>query len=171
MVERYYRELVRFLSHRVRDIDTAADIAQESYARVLALHASGTSITDPRGLLYRTARNLVIDTFRRAQVRTQHLSEFDDDEPAAHASIQPEHAFESAQRTKVLIAAIESLPPRCREAFVLHRFDGLSHSQIAESMGISRNMVEKHIIRGVLACRRELAVWDGEDFPPRTAAD
>ncbi|MDR5836283.1 sigma-70 family RNA polymerase sigma factor [Caballeronia sp. LZ034LL] len=162
MVERYYRELLRFLSRRVKDTDTASDIAQESYARVLALHASGTAINDARGLLYRTARNLVIDTFRRASVRTQHVVELDDDhEPLADPCTQPEHAWEASQRTRMLIGAIEALPPRCREAFMLHRFDGLSHLEIAARMGITRNMVEKHIIRAVLACRRELAAWDG----------
>ncbi|WP_459906493.1 sigma-70 family RNA polymerase sigma factor [Caballeronia sp. HLA56] len=162
VVERYYHALLRFLSHRVKDADTALDIAQESYLRVLSLRESGAPISDPRGLLYQTARNLVIDSFRRAGVRAQHVRPLDDDDdPAAHVSSQPEHACEASQRTTMLIAAIEALPPRCREAFVLHRFDGLGHAEIAERMGITRNMVEKHIIRGVLACRQRLAEWDG----------
>ncbi|WP_322044248.1 sigma-70 family RNA polymerase sigma factor [Paraburkholderia sp. J67] len=162
MVERYYRELLRFLARLVKDGDTASDIAHESYVRVLTLRDSGTIISDPRGLLYRTARNLVIDRHRRATVRAQ--SVVDDlehiDEAVAHVSSQPEHAWESSQRTRALVAAIDALPPRCREAFVLHKFDGLSHHEVAERMGISRNMVEKHIIRGVLACKQRLMAFD-----------
>ncbi|WP_342346196.1 sigma-70 family RNA polymerase sigma factor [Burkholderia perseverans] len=172
VVERYYRELLRFLSQRVKDIDTASDIAQESYLRVLTLRGSGTPISDPRGLLYRTARNLVIDSFRRAGVRDQHVQPLDDDcDRPADPSSQPENAFESSQRTDMLVAAIEALPPRCREAFVLHRFEGLSHLEIAARMGISRNMVEKHVIRGVLACRRQLAAWEGTADETQAAID
>ncbi|MBN3853307.1 sigma-70 family RNA polymerase sigma factor [Paraburkholderia sp. Ac-20340] len=163
MVERYYRELLHFLGRLVKDRDTASDIAQESYVRVLSLRDSGATILDPRGLLYRTARNLVIDTHRRATVRAQSVvEELDDiDEPAAHVSSQPEHVWESSQRTRALVAAIDALPPRCREAFVLHKFDGLSHNDVAARMGISRNMVEKHIIRGLLACKQGLTAFDG----------
>lgn len=168
MVERYYRELVRFLSRLVNDGDTASDIAQESYVRVLSLRNAGTAISDPRGLLYRTARNLVIDTHRRATVRAHHVDELETiDEPVAPASCQPEAAWEASRRTAALVAAIDTLPPRCREAFVLHKFDGLSHAEVAARMGISRNMVEKHVMRGVLACRQRLAAF--ESVPADTA--
>jgi RNA polymerase sigma factor (sigma-70 family) len=173
VVERYYRELLRFLSRLVKDGDTASDIAQESYVRVLTLRDSGATISDPRGLLYRTARNLVIDTHRRATVRAQSVvDELDEiDEPAAHVSSQPEQVWESSRRTEALVAAIDALPPRCREAFVLHKFDGLSHSEVAARMGISRNMVEKHIIRGVLACKQRMTAFEGADSQATVAAE
>jgi RNA polymerase sigma factor (sigma-70 family) len=159
VVERYYRELRRFLSRMVNDSDTASDIAQESYARVLSITRSGRVIENPRALLYRTGRNLVTDMHRRATVRAaldiDELAEHE--EPAAPRTNQPDELWASAQRTQLLLAAIEALPPRCREAFILHKFDGLNHAEVASRMGISRNMLEKHIIRGLLSCRTRLA--------------
>lgn len=162
MVERYYREIRRFLSRLVSDNATASDIAQESYARVLSITQSGTTIQDPRALLYRTARNLVTDMHRRAAVRAAlDIDELPDHEqPAAPGMTQPEQVWAAKQNARALFAAIEALPPRCREAFILHKFDGLSHAEVASQMGISRNMVEKHIIRGVLMCKRHLAQGD-----------
>ncbi|WP_422388063.1 sigma factor [Delftia tsuruhatensis] len=72
VVVRYYRELLRFLQRAVKDRDTAEDLAQESYARLLAVQRSGEGIAEPRALLYRTARNLVIDQYRRSEVRGAH---------------------------------------------------------------------------------------------------
>ncbi len=155
MLERYHCELLVFLTRQVNDRDAAADLVQESYARVLAVQESGQAVRDVRALLYRTARNLVIDRHRRAEVRRHDdLDALPEAEhPPAPQHLQPEEALESLQVVRAYVAAIEALPPRCREAFVLHVFDELSHAQIARRMGISVSMVEKHMVRGMVACQ------------------
>jgi len=160
VVARYYRELLRFLQGSVKDRETAADLVQESYARVLAVQQSGEPIAEPRALLYRTARNLVIDQHRRSEVRGQFLpldSESPDDTAAfsvpAPDAFEPEVAAMSSQTVDALLTAIGALPLRCREAFILHKFDGLSQAEVARHMGISVTMVERHIKLGLQACR------------------
>lgn len=155
MLERYHRELLNFLSRQVRDRDTAADLAQESFVRVLAAQSSGQAVLDTRALLYRTARNLVIDQHRRTEVRRHDDLEAlpEDQHPPAPQHLQPEEALASQQVVRAYVATIDALPPRCREAFVLHIFEELSHAQIAQHMGISVSMVEKHMVRGMVACK------------------
>ena len=58
MLERYHCELLNFLSRQVSDRDTAADLAQESFVRVLDAHSCGQAVLEMRALLYRTAGNL-----------------------------------------------------------------------------------------------------------------
>ncbi len=50
--------------------------------------------------------------------------------------------------------AIEALPKRCQQVFVLSRLHGHPNGEIAARLGISRNMVEKHIIKALLHCRQ-----------------
>jgi RNA polymerase sigma-70 factor (ECF subfamily) len=155
VLERYYRELLNFCTRAVRDRDTAADVVQESYARVLAVQRSGQPIPEPRALLHQTARRLVIDLHRRLEVR-QHVDLdglAEQDQPASPQHLQPDAVYAYEQLARAMVAAIEALPPRCREAFVLNRFDGLSHQEVAERMGISKNMVAQHVMRGVLVCK------------------
>lgn len=166
MVTRYYRELLNFLSRAVNNRDAAADLAQESYVRVLALQQSGETIAEPRALLYRTARNLLIDRHRRQAVRglptDTDAGVADDSERehdlidtlAAPAALEPETAAMSAQAVQAMLDVIGALPLRCREAFILHKFDGLPQSKVAEQMGISVTMVERHIKNALEACRR-----------------
>jgi len=59
-------------------------------------------------------------------------------------------------RLRILAAAVDDLPPRCREVFLMSRLDGLGNGEIAGRLGISRNMVEKHIIKAMMHCRRRL---------------
>jgi RNA polymerase sigma-70 factor (ECF subfamily) len=161
VLERYHHELLNFLTRQVRDRDTAADLVQESYVRVLTAQSTGQAVRDMRALLYRTARNLVIDLHRRSEVRRHDdLDSIPNHQhPAAPQHGQPEEALASQQAIRSYAATIEALPPRCREAFVLYVFDELSHAQIAERMGISVSMVEKHVVRGMVAsklCERRL---------------
>jgi RNA polymerase sigma-70 factor (ECF subfamily) len=159
VVARYYRELLNFLSRTVDDRDAAADLVQESYARVLAVQQSGQTVAEPRALLYRTARNLVIDRYRRGAVRGESIS-LDDAAADAHplvlrapAASEPEASAESSQGVAALLAVIGGLPLRCREAFILHKFDGLSQAEVAQRMGISVTMVERHLKHAMQACR------------------
>lgn len=177
MVTRYYRELLNFLSRAVNNRDAAADLAQESYVRVLALQQSGENIAEPRALLYRTARNLLIDRHRRQAVRglPADTDAYTDDERedsvldtlAAPAAFEPETAAMSAQAVQAMLDVIGALPLRCREAFILHKFDGLPQSKVAEQMGISVTMVERHIKNALEACRRCQQDHDSAEVPKR----
>lgn len=157
MFERYYRELLSFLSRKVSDRAVAADLAQESYARVYAAQASGAPIGDPRALLYQTARNLVIDHQRHGEVRASvelPASPGEPDDAPGSRNWEPETAVSSQQGVQALVAVIDNLPPRCRQAFMLNRFEGLTYTQVAAHMGISVKAVEQHIKHALDACER-----------------
>lgn len=168
MVLRYYRELLDFVARAGKDRDSAADIVQETYARVLAVRRAGRAVPEPRALLYRTARNVQIDQYRRAQVRGTAVP-LDDaaESPAGQAALragaadEPEAALAAAQGVQAMLATIGALPLRCREAFLLHKFDGLPQQEVARRMGISVKMVEQHIKRAMLACRQCRDAMDG----------
>jgi len=173
VLERYHRELLNFLSRQVSDRDTAADLVQESYVRVLSAQSGGQAVTNMRALLYRTARNLVIDQHRRNEVRKHDDLDGipEDQHPPAPQHLQPEEALASSQVIRAYVATIEALPARCREAFVLHVFDELSHAQTAQQMGISVSMVEKHVVRGMVACKIcERRLREPEAAPPEAQA-
>jgi RNA polymerase sigma factor (sigma-70 family) len=153
--ERYYRELLNFIARKVSDRALAADLTQESYARVYAAQNSGTSIEAPRALLYKTARNLMIDHHRRADVRAEvEIAQEDGEPPESFGPRpwEPEAAAVSSQGVQALVAIIDNLPPRCRQAFMLNRFEAMSYTQVAENMGISVKAVEQHIKLALKAC-------------------
>ncbi len=173
--ERYYRELLNFLARKVGDRDLAADLAQESYARVYAA-SRRDAVEAPRALLYTTARNLVTDHYRRAALRDAPDAEADHaaaspDDRAAPAAHQPDAVLESRQRLAAVERAIAGLPARPREAFVLYKLDGLSRPEVAARMGVGVKTVETHLQVAMDACLRELQALEGGAAVPITSGD
>ncbi|WP_274104410.1 sigma-70 family RNA polymerase sigma factor [Pseudomonas putida] len=160
MLESYYRELVNFLSARLGNSQQAEDVVHDAYVRVLE-RSSQQPIEQPRAFLYRTMLNLVIDGHRRNALRqAEPLEVLDTHE---HCFIpSPQTSLDHSRRLEQLQEALAELPERCRECFLLRKIEGLSHPQIAERLGISRSLVEKHIVSAMKHCRIRMRQWDGD---------
>ncbi|MNH89711.1 putative RNA polymerase sigma factor FecI [compost metagenome] len=112
--------------------------------------------------MFRLARNLVIDRLR-SRARTARLfraEEAFDQYPCASAD--PERALLATERLRRALAVIDAMPTRRRQAFLLHRIDGLSYLEIARKMGVSIKAVEKHLATAMLQLVREMQA-DGFD--------
>ena len=151
----HYDELHAFVRRKVRCPALAADIVQETYVR-LASRGLSEAVRNPRALLYRVAGNLAIDQLRLQETRAKYvtvmplLENLPDARPSAEAEI------DAKQRLALLMEAVEELPPRCRQVFVLRKFEDFDQAEIAETLGISRNMVEKHLRKALLHCAKRL---------------
>ena len=155
MPTRYYLELLNFCARWLKDRDAATDVVQESYARFLSIERASEAVAQPRALLYQTARRIMVDEFRRSRVR-QHASLdglADVGPPEASTDLNPEAIASANQMLDAYWLAISALSPRCREAFILHAFEGLTRQEIAMQMGTTVSMVEKHLARARVACR------------------
>lgn len=148
LFHQYREELTRRLIGMVKSRETAADLVQDAYVRLLRLgdrHAIG----QPRALLHRIAANLAIDHLRKEK----HLVHAADSLDAAMAvpcqTPSPERALLGKQRFRIVLHAIERLPSRTREAFLLCRVYGYSYQEIATRMNISESAVEKLLMRAL----------------------
>jgi len=157
-VEHYYRELVSFLSARLGNRQAAEDVIHDAYLRVLERNEP-EQIENPRAFLYRTAMNLVIDRHRRHLVRKAEPLEVLDLDERWH-SPAPSQSMQMNQRLALMQRALDELSAPCRDSFLLRKLDGMSHQQIAEHLGISRSLVEKHIVNAMKHCRVRMRQWE-----------
>lgn len=154
-LERHYDELLVYARCLVHCPVQAADIVQEAGLRV----ASGRlprSVGNPRAYLYRVIRNIAVDHLRRHRVRAKVLAEDAGPDPAPAAEPAPEELLGARQQAEELFRVIDELPPRCREVFLLRKVYDVGQAEIAERLGISRNMVEKHLRKALLHCAERL---------------
>jgi len=154
---RHHAALHRFLTRLLRCEDAAAEVAQDSYLRLLRL-APQAGLNNPRAYLFQVAANVARDRMAREQRRSLVLQEAAPPEPPSSPGAEAEVI--ARDRLRILSAAVDELPPRCRAVFLMSRLDGLSNGEIAGRLGISRNMVEKHIIKAMLHCRGRLDSLD-----------
>ena len=156
--EKYYREVLAFLTVKLRCPHEAADLTQETFARVLAVDDPAT-IRHPRAFLYRIARNLVVDSSRKQTVRARHTVDLVDLEELSSGKPAPDKLAEDEQLYAALRQVIHDMPPRRRQVFVLYRFGGKTQAQIAAQLGISTTMVERHLMKAMEQCRARLQAF------------
>lgn len=140
---RHSRDLLRFLTRRVGARD-APDLAQEAIARVLS-YAEREPVREAGSLLRSTAANLAKDHARRQRTEDEAIVGGLDIDALLGPSLSPEARLDAEETFTRFKAALDSLPPRCRQVFVMRRFEDLHQEEIARRLGISRNMVEKHL--------------------------
>lgn len=152
---RYYRELLGFFTVKLRCPHEAADLVQETFARLLALD-DVSAIRQPRAFLYRIARNLAVDSARKRSIRVRHLVDLTELEDAPSAVPMPDRLAEEDQLRRALDQTITEMPPRRRDVFLLYRFAGLTQSEIADRLDISTSMVERHLMKAMAQCKQRL---------------
>jgi RNA polymerase sigma factor (sigma-70 family) len=156
-IQRYHRSLIQFLRQRLRVPEDAFDVAQETYIRLMQYEDS-TQIRSPSSMLFRIAINVAKDHGRAELARraTSQCSVDDldlvSDEPSA------ERQLTARQDLDLLTEAIERLPPKCRQVFLLSRVRRMTYPQIASHCGISVKMVEKHVSHALAVCMKKICV-------------
>lgn len=129
-------ELARFVRRLAGRREDVEDLVQETCARALATSARLTTEAHVRPLLFRIARNLILDRARH-ESHAAHPRESVESAARRHAGAGLDEALAASERACLVRAALDRLPEQQRVALVLHRLHGLSHAEIAESLGTS----------------------------------
>jgi RNA polymerase sigma factor (sigma-70 family) len=155
LVESHGGQLRRFLAARLRNTTDLSDIVQEVFLRMLRV-PNVESIRSPEAYLFTVAQHVVQQHSLRqsAMPPSIELSRMLTSSPAA--SDDPVLDLDAMQCLESLQAALDRLSPRMRATFLLHRRDGLSLDEIAARLGISRAMVKKYLMLGLMQLRQAL---------------
>lgn len=143
----YRREIQAYLTSKLRDSETAADLTQETFLRYA--EQSGATVNNDRSYLYRTARNLAIDHIRERQRRQTDPTSAEDMAEIVEERPAPDQEVSDRERLERLRAAMLELPERTRQVFVLNRIEGLTYAEVAERLDISDSSVQKHLSRAL----------------------
>lgn len=148
-------EIRRFLVRRLSCVDLAAELAQEVFVRYL-LAAPQRPVENPRAFLFRIAGNLVIDHQRANPLPAGHWVDIEACTELVSDYPSPERFAIARQEVDRLRRAIEALPPKCREVFIRHKFDGVPQTTLAQEYRVTLNAIEKHLVRALISLRLQV---------------
>ncbi len=144
--------------------DDALEISQDVFVTLWRKAASVRGESRLRTWLHRVAINKSINFRKRGGVlsRIKQIMSIDTDEvsltdqlPAPQSS-EPDSQLEAKETRNELATLMADLPERQREAFLLHKLEGMSYKEIAEEMSLSLPAVESLIHRAKLSLKEKL---------------
>ena len=139
-----YRPLCLYALHYLQDVALAEDIVQESYTALWEKLQGGAHVLDRKSYLYMMVRNRCLDHLRKKGIPTESLKPCD-----TYGIIDDDDAQERSQTEARLWTAIDSLPEKCREVFIMSKRDGLKYEEIAEELNLSVNTVRNQISKAL----------------------
>jgi len=149
-------ELIGFFYRRLKCPDTAKDLAQETYLRLLFCEQRAPA-QNRRALAFFIAGNLAVDHVRKEAVRTRYApataDAFDAVEAIPCRTPDAEYQAMAWQDLERVSAALDELPEDHRSAFYLSAIEGLTYAQIGECLGVSERVVAKRVANTLKHCR------------------
>ena len=136
------------------DID---DVVQESFLRLWRVRMA-QPVRYAKALLFKVARHLVIDTARRNQISPiDRVTDLAALPVLEDGRLGPAEVACKRDEVVLLAAAIDSLPPRCREILILRKLRGVPQKAIAAQLRLSEQTVQVQVSRGVRRCEEFLS--------------
>jgi RNA polymerase sigma-70 factor (ECF subfamily) len=154
---RHYSALVyRFAFSYLKSRPAAEEIVQECFIKIWEKRAQLRDDVPLKGYLFTTAHHAVLNELRRDQ---HHLRLNGEVAAAGPASVANEAEYQEMEA--LYAAALDRLPPKQREVFVLSRQLGLSYPEIAARQGVSVKTVEAHIMQALKTMRNYFRLHGG----------
>ena len=120
-------------------------------------------LDNARAFLYQVASNLAVDQLRRRTLHFRFLksekTQLPEGETADNnaATASPEQILAAREKLTAMYRAVDELPFKVKQAFLLHRRNGMSYTEIAESLDVSVSSVEKYLLQALRHCRKRLS--------------
>ena len=135
------------LRGRVRCRARSADILQDAWVKLAELGADGAAVENPQAYVRRTVRNAATDHLRKERRRVAIDREVHDLLWDGADDLSPERIVIGRQAVAALEKALAEMPEQSRRVFLMNRFEGKTHREIACELGVSETTVYYHIRR------------------------
>lgn len=155
LLKREWSSLVDYAEQFTGSADDAEDVAQRAFVRIWRRRKHLDPDRSVRALLYRTVRNLTIDVQRKSRTRRSARQRLR--QTTSRTSPTPHDRLRERELRGAIHEVIEALSPRRREAFMLCRMHGLSHTEAAEVMELAPQTVSNHVTAALKQVRTALA--------------
>lgn len=153
LIDTYHHKLCLYAFSLTNDHDLSEDIVQNVFVRIWKIRQKLKDDFNFKSYLYKSVYNEFIDQYRKQKnvlaLEKKHID--------ALSFIVEEEDEKSLERLiKLVKKEIQNLPPKCKETFLLSKYEGLTNIEIADYLNISTKSVEGHITKAFSILRKNL---------------
>lgn len=152
----HHRWLRNWLRQRMGNSEHAADLAHDTFIRILTNHAQLSHLREPRAYLRTIANRLMIDHSRRQRVEQAWLENWINVYEEDAVTCSAEKVAEITELLTTIARLLEGMPEKVRNAFIWSRLEGLTYAEIATRLNVSGSSVKQYIARALLHCHELL---------------
>jgi RNA polymerase sigma-70 factor (ECF subfamily) len=153
-LESHAAALRRYFRKRVPAAEVD-DLVQEVFLNLQARQTQDP-IENVGGYLFAVAGHVLIRYRTQARKCDEQMQSIGEESLYVSTDPSPERVLASRQELRRLVTALECLPPRTRDVFVLHRFEEMTYPAIARHLDITVSAVEKQIMNALRLLKSEL---------------
>ena len=154
--EVYFKQLFPSLTYYaykiLKDYDQAKDIVHEAFIKLWNNRKNIDTEGNVKSYLYRSVHNLSLNYIRD----NKRLQSSEDMLEADLDPVDFDYSVETTELQEAIITAIEAMPPKMKQVFIMSRYDGLKYKDIAARLGISVKTVEVHMSKALKFLRENL---------------
>jgi RNA polymerase sigma-70 factor (ECF subfamily) len=153
LFDREYQNLCRYALSYLQDSHLAEDVVQETFVKFWEQKKELVASPDAKYYLVTAVRNNSITALRKQAKSGVQLTETTP-EPTPEPFITNRQIREDAgEQARKIADALEQLPPKCKEVFLLVKLQGMSYKQAAETLDISVKTVENQMGKAIKTLR------------------
>ncbi len=152
LFKKFFNPLARFSFNYVKDQDAAKDIVQEVFYQIWNKREELPETTNLSAYLFTAIRNRCLNVLSQVNNRQDILVERE----RGRDDFYTDSRVETKELSQKIERAIDSLPEKCREVFLLSRYENKSYKEIAEILDISVKTVENHMGKALSVLRAKL---------------
>lgn len=127
----------------IKTVEEAEELTQDIFLKVWNSRSQFDQVESFENWLFIIARNTIVSAVRKRLNRPTFLA----DQEIEENSLSPDRLLENRQHYQVLLTGIGLLPEKRQQVFRMSRLEGLTHAQIADRLGISKDTVAQYIVK------------------------
>jgi len=154
--ERYSFQLMSHALRKCQDDDYAKDLLQEVFSMLWENRETLDIKKSLHGYLATSIAHSFLRNLKHEKVREKYITSFYNFVTTVANDVHSDHLIRKKQLQEIIEKEVMALPPKMREIFLMCRFKGLSHKQIAEKLNISEKTVSRQISNAILILRKKL---------------
>lgn len=158
LFDQYYAPLCRFACAYVT-LPEAEELVSDVFVRIWSARKTINISSSVRAYFYASVRYACYRIISSRKLSTLSIDELEDVIDVT-APIGPDDVLTYKETLKLVSSVVQQLSPRCRQVFIMSRFDGLSYREIAEVMAISEKTVENQLVKALQVMRANLIQYE-----------